>query len=1108
MGASLWQASDIQYSASKRGLQKRGEVAYNEPLTLLFGIPPTRWRDREIAMSAILHGTWIADPGGGPDELFFVWAERSGPRLDLGQVLGARIQRHPFAATTIEIADLLATLCPQGDWQDAERQTRIALLPSRPSAPIVPSWLIVDDEEGEEEPLRLLPWRVEGLGISVLRTLDILVGLPLGDRDPHAGQRFGVDLQYWSVVAKLGLELLARERFLPGLRADDGVVRALWLPMLSDPHDQARLIALAKGMPPACRALSRERGGKAPDVPPPTTVLESFLEYLVDAAVREWSGHSSHITRQVAEGFAKGTSRVDLANAWWEALGAAGGGIIWPAARQRELTRFYQAWQSWAYPAQPAVEASFRLCFRLEPPEFDAEHSRVISPNWVLRYLLQANDDLSLLVPAREVWRERGDVLSYLSHRFEHPQEQLLAGLGIAARLCPAIERSLKSKCPESTTLSVQEAYTFLRETARLLEGLGFGVMVPPWWNKPDAQLRVRAKLRGAPEVSSSGILSMDALVAYDWELALGDERLTREEFERLAALKTPLVQVRGRWVLLRPDQVEAAIAFWEKHQIQGELHLREALGLTLGAVGDIDGLPISDIELDDSLAALVRTLEQGDQLETLDPPLGLVGQLRPYQVRGFSWLAFLRRWGFGACLADDMGLGKTIQAISLLLREREAGPSLVICPTSVVGNWQREVTRFAPSLRTMVHHGSGRAEGTSFVQQSTASDLVISTYGLARRDIDDLTKIRWANVILDEAQNIKNPLTKQARAVRRLKGTYRVALTGTPVENRLSELWSIMSFLNPGYLGPLDTFRRTFALPIERYQDQESSERLRKLVRPFILRRLKTDPRVIQDLPEKLEYRVFCNLTREQATLYEAVVREAMGQLQAMAPQEEGIQRRGLVLAMLTRLKQVCNHPALYLADGSEIGKRSGKLNRLCEMLEEVFAVGDRALVFTQFAQMGYLLQHHLQETFREEVLFLHGGTPQKQRDRMVQRFQEDPHAPAVFILSLKAGGLGLNLMRANHVFHYDRWWNPAVENQATDRAYRIGQTRDVQVQKLMCVGTLEERIDALIESKRALAESVVGAGEDWLTDLSTDELRDLVSLRGGAGEVAQDDA
>jgi SNF2 family DNA or RNA helicase len=565
-------------------------------------------------------------------------------------------------------------------------------------------------------------------------------------------------------------------------------------------------------------------------------------------------------------------------------------------------------------------------------------------------------------------------------------------------------------------------------------------------------------------------------------------------------------VQVRGRWVLLQPDQVEAAIAFWEKQRARAELSWREALGLALGAQTEVDGLAVSEVELDGWLADLVKTLQDHSALETLPTPQGFVGQLRPYQVRGFSWLSFLRRWRFGACLADDMGLGKTIQAIALLLHEREANPelapALLICPTSLVGNWQREVGRFAPGLPVMIHHGIGRAEGSDFVQRSLHNALVISTYGLARRDIDDLTRVRWSHIILDEAQNIKNPLTKQARAIRRLIGDHRVALTGTPVENRLAELWSIMSFLNPGYLGGLDSFRRTFALPIERYQDQDSSQRLRTLVHPFILRRLKTDPQVIQDLPEKFEYKVYCNLTREQTTLYEAIVGDALARLQSVDP-AQAMERRGMVLAMLTRLKQVCNHPVLYLADGSETAARSGKLNRLSEMLEEVLAVGDRALIFTQYAQMGFLLQHHLQQVFGQEVLFLHGGTPQKQRDRMLLRFQEEEHAPSIFVLSLKAGGTGLNLMRANHVFHYDRWWNPAVENQATDRAYRIGQTRDVQVHKFICAGTLEERVDALIESKRALAESVIGAGEDWLTELTTDDLRDLVALRGEALEA-----
>jgi len=485
--------------------------------------------------------------------------------------------------------------------------------------------------------------------------------------------------------------------------------------------------------------------------------------------------------------------------------------------------------------------------------------------------------------------------------------------------------------------------------------------------------------------------------------------------------------------------------------------------------------------------------------LQELPSPGDFVGVLRPYQTRGYSWLAFLRKWGLGACLADDMGLGKTIQAIALLLRQREETkdglpPALVICPTSVVGNWKREIGRFAPGLRVMVHHGSDRTHGEDFAAAAQAHDVVISTYGLARRDVDDMKQVAWSDVILDEAQNIKNPHAKQTRAVRSLEAANHIALTGTPVENRLSELWSIMQFLNPGFLGSQTGFRQAFALPIERYQDQAATERLKGLVGPFILRRLKTDPTVIRDLPDKLEMKVYCDLTAEQATLYEAVVKESLERVDSA--DEESIQRRGVVLGALMRLKQVCNHPAQFLGDGSSLPGRSGKLDRLGEMLEEALSVGDRALVFTQFAEMGHMLRAHLQSLFGVEVLFLHGGTPQKQRDRMVARFQR-AHDASIFILSLKAGGTGLNLTAANHVFHFDRWWNPAVENQATDRAFRIGQTRDVQVHKFICAGTLEEHIDELIESKKALAESVVGAGESWLTELSTDELRDVMQLR-----------
>jgi SNF2 family DNA or RNA helicase len=483
------------------------------------------------------------------------------------------------------------------------------------------------------------------------------------------------------------------------------------------------------------------------------------------------------------------------------------------------------------------------------------------------------------------------------------------------------------------------------------------------------------------------------------------------------------------------------------------------------------------------------------------------MGTLRPYQSRGVGWMAFLDRLGVGACLADDMGLGKTVQLLALLLAERAAVgvrgkkrtarplPTLMVCPMSLVGNWRREAEKFAPGLSVHVHHGAERLGGDELRAAVAGADLVITTYALAARDRDELAQVEWGRVVLDEAQNVKNAAARQSQAVRSFRAPRRIALTGTPVENRLSELWSIMEFLNPGLLGSASDFRRAFAVPVERYRDAEAAARLQRLTRPFVLRRLKTDRGIIADLPDKVEMKVFCNLTREQASLYQATVSEMMEKVE----NSEGIERRGLVLSTLMKLKQVCNHPAQLLQDRSALAGRSGKLARLEELLEEALAVGDRALVFTQFAEMGHLLRARLEERFAREVPFLHGGTSRTARDELVARFQ-GPGGPPVLLLSLKAGGTGLNLTAANHVIHYDRWWNPAVEDQATDRAFRIGQKRNVQVRKLVCAGTLEERIDAVIDEKKALAGSVLGTGEAWLTELSTAELRDVVALAADA--------
>jgi len=1024
----------------------------------------------------VVHGTWSA-------HAFFVWAESAAPHPP-HRGRRPRVPWHPWAADADAIRAALAHLVPLRTWEDSPADDRIALLPTTPDGPVLPPWLVptARSDTSPQEP-HLALWRVHGVALDALSALDLLVALPVG----RSGERrWGSDLLYWGWAAKMVLELLARQRYVPGIVKEGEDYRAAWLPVLTTFSERERLTALARAMPPISRALYIGSDPPTPDAAPaPHALLDEFLHTLTDRAVRDWAR---------LEHGAPSVSGSKVISAWWQALWSDDPSITVSAPGRGELGDLYRAWQEWVAQLQVPVEQDYRLCFRLEAPE-DLSASL-----WTLRYMLQAADDPSLLIEAERVWDAKGDTLRYLDRRFANAQDRMLAGLGLAARTFPPILESLRSACPTSCRLTVDQAYAFLRESAPVLEASGFGVLVPPWWNKPGSRLSVRARMHADPGAIGKGILNLDALVQFDWELALGGQALTRQEFERLAALKTPLVQIRGQWVLLQREDIEAAIAFWEKQRRQRTLG--EALTIALGGDQVADGLPVDQVECTGWLQELVDSLRLGERLTELPPPDGFAGTLRPYQQRGYSWLAFLRKWRLGACLADDMGLGKTIQAIALFLWERSAGrdtdavgPALVICPTSVVGNWKREIQRFAPSLRVMVHHGGDRARADEFVAAAQAHDVVISTYGLTRRDIKDMEQIHWSDVILDEAQNIKNPHAKQSQAVRRLHADNRIALTGTPVENRLSELWSIMHFLNPGLLGSEASFRRRFALPIERYQDADAIRRLRSLTRPFVLRRVKSDPTIIQDLPDKLEMKVYCSLTAEQATLYEAVVRAAMERLENS--KDATIERRGIVLGMLTRLKQVCNHPAQFLGDGSELSSRSGKLERLAEMIEEAIDVGDCALVFTQFAEMGHMLQAHLQATLGVEVLFLHGGTPLKRRERMIRRFQQDQDAPPIFVLSLKAGGTGLNLTAANHVFHYDRWWNPAVENQATDRAYRIGQRRDVQVHKLICAGTLEERIDDLIESKLTLADAIVGAGEAWLTELSTDELSELIALR-----------
>jgi len=997
-----------------------------------------------------------------------------------------------------DLAEALAEAVPTLGLEAFEPAEAVAWLPTTAAAgglPL-PSQPALGDPAAAGDPPVLAAWRIEGIRLAPEAAFALLSRCT-GRADIAPGLLVGPDLRFWVAALRLAADLAARQMFLPSVRGEGDGYRAGWEPLLSG---RAGLLAdrLAQAMPAACRALSASAGAP-PDIPARTLLL--------------------HFVRGVLDHFARGPEPGapakdfdSLDERWLSALRTPDSGL--PGA-PREVLGLAARAREWAAPLLVRRDAAFRLCFRLEEP-VEVEDAGDAEGSWHVRYLLQATDDPSLLFPAEQVWKPaRHGGHAHHAHPGTAP---LLAALGRAAALCAEVDQSLRGPEPCGFPCDAAGAHAFLTETAWLLEEAGFGVMLPAWWTRGGTRTRLAARAHvRASGAAGAGGFGLDAALEFDWRVALGDQILTHAELEALARQKSPLVRVRGQWVQVDAEQIRAALAVFAG-RAPGRGTLRQALRLSAGTEAAA-GLPVATVEGEGWVAELLGADGDGpasggdpataaargpspDPLRALEPPAGLRAILRPYQARGYAWLHHLARHGLGACLADDMGLGKTLQTLAFIARDRAEGahaPTLLVCPTSVLGNWVKEAERFTPDLAVLPHHGPDRARGEAFTAAAGRQALVATTYALLPRDLELLRTVAWRGIVLDEAQNVKNAEAKQAKAARSLAAEYRVALTGTPVENSVGDLWSLMEFLNPGLLGSQAEFRRGFFLPIQVSRDAEATARLRRLTGPFVLRRVKTDPAVAPDLPSKLEMKVACTLTREQGSLYAAVLRD----LEERLDDALGIARRGLILATLSKLKQVCNHPAHFLGDRSPLPGRSGKLERLGEMLEEVVASGDRALVFTQFAEMGRLLQPHLRQVLGREILFLHGGVPRQERERMVERFQAaDPAGPPVFVLSLKAGGTGLNLTAASHVFHFDRWWNPAVEAQATDRAFRIGQRRNVQVHKFICAGTLEERIDALIEGKRALAENVVGTGEDWLTELSAAELREVLALRPEALE------
>ncbi|WP_110112581.1 DEAD/DEAH box helicase [Bacillus sp. CGMCC 1.16541] len=649
--------------------------------------------------------------------------------------------------------------------------------------------------------------------------------------------------------------------------------------------------------------------------------------------------------------------------------------------------------------------------------------------------------------------------------------------------------------------LTEEEAWTFLTNESETLLQAGVDIHLPAWWQAVNKlNMKMSVSLTDEPSHEGTSFFGLQSLVNYEWKFSLGRVSLSEAEFQRLVEQKRRLLYVDGQWIKLDPHFIKRAQSLLREATKRG-IHVRDVLSTELNrsshemiqSEDDTASRSSVSIDLSQSFKEFIQHLNRKKPLATHGVPSSFQGKLRPYQQEGVDWLLFLRQHGLGACLADDMGLGKTIQLIAYFThvhKQKDAKSSLLICPTSLIGNWEREFKQFAPSLNIYVHYGAKRASEETFHTQAKKADIVITSYQLAVLDFDMLSSLHWSTVCLDEAQHIKNAYTKQSRMIRKLMGTHKIALTGTPMENRLTELWAIYDFINPTYLGTLPAFQRTFVTPIEKEKDEQKVTQLQRFIQPFMMRRTKQDQQVQLNLPSKSEQKHYIPLTIEQASLYEQLVKDTLTEVE----KRSSFERKGFILQMLTKLKQLCNHPALYLKEPvtKQTIQRSHKLETLLALINEIRAHGESCLIFTQYVEMGMMIERMVKKERNEEALFLHGGLSKTQRDEMVETFQEGN--ASIFILSLRAGGTGLNLTAANHVIHVDRWWNPAIENQATDRAYRMGQTKFVHVHKLMTVGTIEERIDRMMSDKQALNEQIIGENQ-WITDLSTDDLKELLT-------------
>ncbi|BAY41213.1 putative helicase (plasmid) [Nostoc sp. NIES-2111] len=1046
----------------------------------------------------VLHGSWIPNQCSDfvQSGAFYLWVE-----TPINNKKRTHTQVHPGHLSSVELINFLTQTLGLKE-TEAQLKQRICskyfALPTANNQPLpspeLVKYLEVEVPEEYEDfqywqvtCYETVTWVKAVTAINIIKLLKDIHFLALYNANEF---QLGSDLLFWYHYTQAFRQIITKDQYIPSLkyRANAATTKkkskqpppgleiyAGW-EIISEQYE-ANIQKYIEYMPMICVAGNSTQTDKL-EFFAPETLLRHFSEYLLNNLVSK-TPFTAAFDKQIDDSLIHYCLYPQKHN---------------PLKTHTALQE-YQQWLAWKNRIiRTQAESPFHLCFQLHSPQAEQ------IDNWQMQFLVSSKKDPSLKLALADYWTMNPKTKAGVHKEFGKDFDtNLLLNLGYAARMYPKLWQGLETDSPTRMQLSLDEAFDFLKDSAWVLEDSGFKVIVPAWYT-PAGRRRAKIRLKAssgrkvaATAGESKSYFGLDSLVQYQYELAIGEQTVTPQEWEQLINTKAPLVHFRGQWMELDRDKMQQLLEFWQSHgDEQPQMSLLEFMQRS--AQGEDDW----EIEYDAALSEIMAKLQDKSQLEPICEDLNLQGNLREYQKRGVAWLQYLEKLGLNGCLADDMGLGKSVQVIARLVQEKESQssplPTLLIAPTSVVGNWQREIAKFAPHLKTMVHHGSDRLqEPVKFKAACQEHDVVISSFTLARLDEKLLNSVTWQRLVLDEAQNIKNPKAAQTKAILKLSAKHRLALTGTPVENRLLDLWSIFNFLNPGYLGKEAQFRKSFEIPIQKDNDKVKSTTLKKLVEPLILRRVKTDQSIIKDLPDKVEQKLYTNLTKEQASLYEVVVRDVEEKLQ----EAEGIQRKGLILSTLMKLKQICNHPRQFLQDNSEfLPERSHKLSRLVEMVDEAISEGESILIFSQFTEVCEQIEKYLKHNLHCNTYYLHGGTSRQRREQMINDFQNSDTEASVFVLSLKAGGVGITLTKANHVFHFDRWWNPAVEDQATDRAFRIGQKKNVFVHKFVALGTLEERIDQMIEDKKKLSSAVVGSDESWLTELDNEAFKNLIAL------------